>query len=93
MAAPRGADYSCSGAAKWPCVEALLAFRRRVQLSKLLERAHRGEVVIISKGGVPFARLCPLETLPPRQAGWLAGQLGSAFFEPLPDDELAAWER
>jgi len=59
------------------------------QLSKLLERAHHGEVVIISKGGKPFARLCPLETLPPRQSGWLAGQLGRAFFDPLPESELA----
>ena len=73
--------------------EVINVHEAKAQLSKLLERAHRGEVVIISKGGKPFARLCPLETLPPRQPGWLAGELGSAFFEPLPDDELAGWER
>ena len=64
----------------------------KTQLSRLLDRAHRGEVVVISKGGKPYARLCPLEPLPPRQAGWLAGSLGKRFFEPLPEDELAAWE-
>lgn len=28
----------------------------------------------------------------PRQPGLLQGQLGAAFFEPLPDEELRAWE-
>lgn len=27
-----------------------------------------------------------------RQPGLLAGKLGDAFFEPLPDAELSAWE-
>jgi hypothetical protein len=27
-----------------------------------------------------------------RRAGRLAGKLGDAFFEPLPPDELDAWE-
>ena len=29
---------------------------------------------------------------PPRQPGLLKGQLGAAFFEPLPEEELRAWE-
>lgn len=65
----------------------------KTQLSKLLDRAHRGEEVVISKGGKPYARLCPLGPLPPREAGWLKGELSAAFFEPLPDEELEAWER
>ena len=28
----------------------------------------------------------------PRQPGLLKGQLGDAFFEPLPEEELRAWE-
>jgi hypothetical protein len=28
----------------------------------------------------------------PRQAGILNGKLGEAFFEPLPEEELKAWE-
>lgn len=65
----------------------------KTQLSRLLDRAHRGEVVVISKGGMAYARLCPLEPLPPRKAGWLEGRLGRRFFEPLPEEELAAWKR
>jgi len=30
--------------------------------------------------------------LVPRQAGILKGELGKAFFEPLPEEELKAWE-
>jgi len=65
----------------------------KTQLSRLLERAHRGEVVVISKGGKPYARLCPLEPLPPRQPGLLKGKLGRKFFEPLPEEELEEWEK
>jgi len=63
----------------------------KTHLSKLLERAHAGEEVIIAKGGKPYARLCPLEPLPPRQPGFLKGSVGPEFFEPLPDEELEAW--
>jgi hypothetical protein len=28
----------------------------------------------------------------PRQAGIMNGKLGEAFFEPLPEEELKAWE-
>ena len=65
----------------------------KTQLSRLLERAHRGEEVIIAKGGKPWARLCPLEPLPQREPGLLKGTLGAKFFEPLPESELKAWER
>jgi prevent-host-death family protein len=65
----------------------------KTQLSKLLERAHRGEEIVISKGGKPFARLVPLEPPPPRKGGWLRGKLGRAFWEPLPEAELEAWEK
>lgn len=30
--------------------------------------------------------------LQPRTPGLLTGQLGDAFFEPLPEEELQAWE-
>lgn len=64
----------------------------KTQLSKLLERAHAGEEVIIAKGGKPYARLCPLESPRPRQPGFIKGTLGSGFFEPHPSDELEAWD-
>lgn len=65
----------------------------KTQLSKLLDRAHAGEEVVISKGGKPYARLVPLETPPPRKPGFLKGTLGPRFFEPLPEDELGEWEK
>jgi prevent-host-death family protein len=65
----------------------------KTTLSQLLERAHAGEEIIIAKGGTPYARLVPLEAPRPRKAGLLKGKLDDAFFEPLPDAELRAWER
>lgn len=65
----------------------------KTHLSRLLDQAHAGEEIILAKGGKPYARLVPLERLPgKRQPGRLAGAVDPAFFEPLPDQELAAWE-
>lgn len=61
------------------------------QLDSLLDRAHAGEEVIIVKDGKPYARLCPLEGASRRRPGFLHGELGSRFFEPLQPDELEAW--
>jgi prevent-host-death family protein len=33
----------------------------KTQFSKLLERAHAGEEIILAKRGKPYARLLPLE--------------------------------
>ena len=64
----------------------------KTQLSRLLERVRAGEEVIIAKAGKPCARLCPLEPAQPRQPGLLEGRVDDAFFQPLPDNELDAWE-
>lgn len=65
----------------------------KTTFSRLLDRAHAGEVIIIAKGGKPYARLCPLERPEPRRPGLLAGSVPDSFFDALPDDELDAWER
>jgi prevent-host-death family protein len=65
----------------------------KTQLSRLLERAHAGEEVIIAKNGEPYARLVPLEKPRPREPGLLQGSVEDSFFEPLPEEELAAWEK
>jgi prevent-host-death family protein len=65
----------------------------KTQLSRLLERAHAGEEIVIAKNGVPYARLVPLEMPKPRTPGLLTGTIEPSFFEPLPDDELAAWDK
>jgi prevent-host-death family protein len=65
----------------------------KTQFSKLLERASAGEEIVIAKGGRPCARLVPLEAPRPRKPGLLKGSVDDSFFEPLPERELAAWER
>lgn len=65
----------------------------KTQFSRLLERAHAGQEIILAKAGKPYARLMPLApTEVKRRPGRLAGRVGDAFFEPLPDTELDAWE-
>ena len=51
--------------------------------------------IILAKAGKPYARLVPLapDAGTVRKPGRLAGRrLPDAFFEPLPPEELAAWE-
>ncbi len=66
----------------------------KTHFSKLLERAHAGEEIVLAKAGKPYARLVPLkEDKPRRQPGLLKGmRLTEAFFEPLPDQDLKLWE-
>jgi len=66
----------------------------KTHLSRLLERAHRGETIVLAKAGKPYAKLVPLETREPRKPGLLKGKfkLTEAFFEPLPEHELRRWE-
>jgi prevent-host-death family protein len=65
----------------------------KTHLSKLIERGQAGEEIIIAKSGRPVARLLPLAPLPPRCPGLLTGKVEDSFFQPLPDEELEAWER
>lgn len=67
----------------------------KTTLSKLIERAHAGEEIVIARGDVPVARLVPIAgVVPERKAGTLRGlvKVSEAFFEPLPASELDAWE-
>ena len=67
----------------------------KTNLSRLLQKASAGEEIIISRGAKPVARLVPIgEIKGQRQPGALKGKLlvGREFFEPLPVEELSAWE-
>ena len=67
----------------------------KTNLSRLLRKASNGEEIIIARGSKPVARLVPVgEVKGKRQPGSLKGELqvGSEFFEPLPPEELSAWE-
>jgi prevent-host-death family protein len=69
----------------------------KTNLSKLLDRAHAGEEIVLAKAGKPYAKLVPYvaEAKPRRQpGGWpaLNNVPDSVWFDPLPEDELMWWE-
>lgn len=64
----------------------------KTSFSKLLARAHAGEEIIIGKAGKPYAKLVPLSPEKERVPGIAKGAVTDAFFEPLPENELEAWE-
>lgn len=64
----------------------------KTHLSRLLDKAHAGEEIVLGKAGKPYARLVPLKPVPKRTLGFVKGKLDPAFFEPLSEEELAAWE-
>jgi prevent-host-death family protein len=68
----------------------------KTTLSQLVARAEAGEEIILARGNVPIAKIVPYQPVAPkRQFGAFRGvvSVGPEFFEPLPDDELAAWEQ
>ncbi len=69
--------------------------KAKTTLSQLVAAVEAGEEIIIMRGKVPAARLVGLVSEPTRKFGALAGQVSvtAAFFDPLPDDELRAWEK
>ena len=63
-------------------------------LSRLIDRAHAGEEIILAKAGEPWAKIVPIGPTPKpkRRPGGLStnGPVDlAAFLEPLPDEELA----
>ena len=65
----------------------------KTHLSRLLERVRAGEEIVIAKNGKPVARICPLAPLEPRRPGLLKGPVDDSLLDPVPEDELEAWER
>jgi prevent-host-death family protein len=67
----------------------------RTNLSRLIEKAERGEEVVIARGKQPVVRLVPIaKHSGKRPLGLFKGKykIGPEFFEPLAQDELDAWE-
>ncbi|GAB3795325.1 type II toxin-antitoxin system prevent-host-death family antitoxin [Humibacter antri] len=64
----------------------------KTHLSALLHAVERGEEVTIARGDQPAARLVPLDATEERELGFVPYDVPASFFEPLPDDELTAWE-
>jgi prevent-host-death family protein len=76
-------------------METVTIHTAKTNLSQLLARVEAGEEIILARGKQPIAKLVPFQ-LPrkKRRFGALRGiiTIGPEFFEPLPEQELAAWE-
>ncbi len=67
----------------------------KTNLSRLIEKACRGEEIVIARGAHPVVRLVSLkDSKGSRRPGSLRGkfQVGPEFFEALPAEELDNWE-
>ena len=70
----------------------------KARLSEYLDRAARGERIVICRHNKPVAELRPVEDTrtEPRPIGPLPGQpafeVPPSFFEPMPEDEIELWE-
>jgi prevent-host-death family protein len=68
----------------------------KTNLSRLIEKAERGEEVIIARGKKPVVKLVPVEEPPKKRVpGLWKGKytIPEAFFDPLPPEELEAWDQ
>ena len=64
-------------------------------LSRLLLQVEAGDAVVIARNGKPIARLVRFRVRGKRRFGALRGSvdIDESFFDPLPEGELANWER
>ncbi len=77
-------------------MEIVTIYTAKTTLSQLLARVEAGEEIVLARGKEPIAKLVPFRPPPiKRQFGALRGviSIGPEFFEPLPEQELAAWEQ
>ena len=67
----------------------------KTHLSRLIAQVEAGEEVVIARNGKPVVRLMPVQQRGPRKPGSWKGRISidDSFFDPLPEDELAAWEQ
>ena len=68
--------------------------RAKTELSRLLARVEAGEDVVIARRGEPVARLVACNPPARRRPDVLKGKIvvPDSFLDPLPEDELRAWE-
>ena len=76
-------------------METVTIHTAKTTLSQLLARVEAGEEIVLARGKEPIAKLVPFS---PKRKGRHFGaykgavKVGPKFFEPLPEQELAAWE-
>ena len=68
--------------------------KAKTHLSRLLAQVEDGEEVVIARNGKPIARLVRLQRQGKPQFGSWKDRivLDDSFFDPLPEEELSAWE-
>ncbi|HKW19373.1 MAG TPA: hypothetical protein VJO35_17825 [Terriglobales bacterium] len=71
-------------------------YEAKTNLSELLKKALKGETIIITSGRekTPVAKIEGIHSSPKKRLGVLQTsgfKLTSAFFAPLPDEELRHW--
>ena len=66
----------------------------KTNLSRLLAQVESGEEVIIVRNGKPVARLAPIQKRGKPHTDVFKGKfvLPDSFLDPLPEEELKAWE-
>ena len=75
-------------------METVTIRKAKADLSRLIQKACRGEDIVIARGNKPVVRLVALrDEHGNRKPGAWKGKLrvGPEFFEPLPPEELDAW--
>ena len=67
----------------------------KTHLSQFLARVEAGEVITISRGRTPVAKLIAVAPKAKREFGAMRGKIsiGPEFFEPLPGHELDRWDQ
>lgn len=68
----------------------------KAKLSELIDLAAKGQKIVLCKRNVPYVELTPLSSPLPkkRPLGLAKGliEINNDFFEPMPDEEFAAWD-
>jgi prevent-host-death family protein len=67
----------------------------KTHLSRLIARAEAGEEIVIARGKKPVVKLVAIAPKVERVFGIDRGKvwIGPEFFEPLPPEELDAWDQ
>ena len=76
-------------------MEIITIHKAKTELSRLIEKACRGEEIVVARGKKPVVRLVAIEdTRGRRKPGAWKGkiQVGPEFFLPLPPEEMEGWE-
>lgn len=72
--------------------KAVTVYEAKTNLSRILDEVERGSEYVVTRNGVPCAKVIPIAKPGKIPLGFVRGAVTDAFFEPLPETELAAWE-